>query len=105
MKFDWLGLVKVIAPIVIAQTVPHGDLVAPLVVHGIESAEGLKGAPGADKLAHARDLVNTGIAGINAAAGSQKIDPAAVSAAVESGISTTVDIAKLIHKQSLVIGG
>lgn len=97
MSINWLALVKALAPTIIAATVPHGDLLAPLVVQGITEAESAVGKSGAEKLAIAQKVVDTGIAGVNAAAGRQKIDPVAVHQIVAEGISTTVDIVNQVH--------
>lgn len=101
MKVNWLQLVKLLAGVIIPSVVPHGDLLAPLVVHGIEQAEAAQGKTGAEKLVIASDLVDTGIAGINAAAGTTKIDPAAIHALVQEGISTVVDTANIVKAKGL----
>lgn len=101
MKIDWLALVKALAPVVIAATVPHGDMLAQLVIQGITEAESAVGKSGPEKLAIAQSVVDTGIAGVNAAAGKQKIDPAAVHQIVAEGISTTVDIVNQVHTKAV----
>lgn len=91
----WLALIKLIAPIIISAKVPHGDTIAPLVVHGIEEAEALKVASGNGKLLHAENIVNIGIDAANTAGA--KIDKTAVNGALSSGISTVIQVANLIH--------
>ena len=95
---SWIDLIKALVPIIITAKVPHGDVIAPLVTHGITTAEEMVGASSSVKLDKAQDLVHTGIAGINAAAGTIKVDPTAVDQALASGISTVVNVANLIHK-------
>ncbi len=110
MSAKWLDLIKALAPTIIGATVPHGNLIAPIVAHGIEVAESLKSkpgeppVPGSVKLAKAQEIVDIGIAGVNAVKPGA-IDPVAVHSTLAEGISTVVDTAKLIHKQSLVLGG
>lgn len=99
----WLTLIKMLAPIIIATTVPHGEMLATLVAKGIEQAESFKGKTGKEKLVIAQSLVDTGIAGINAAKPGT-IDPTAVHSTVAEGISMVVNTANLLHKKSLVIG-
>lgn len=96
----FLSLVKLLAPMIIANLVPHGQEIAPFVSAGIEEAEALKakGASKAERLAHARALVNNGINGYNAAAGHEKINPAAVNAVIDEAISTTVNVANIIDR-------
>jgi hypothetical protein len=95
----WLGLLKLLGPAIIATVVPHGDLIAPLVVHGIEEAEKMKGATGSEKLERAKTLVGIGISGMNTAAGKELVNPVEVNTAINSGISTVVDVVNLVSKK------
>lgn len=95
---SWLDLVKQLAPIIIAAKVPHGDVIAPYVVTGIESAEALKNSKtGEEKLQHSIEITNTFVDGYNSVA-PNKLDKNAINATLGSGISTAVMIANLLHK-------
>lgn len=96
----WLELLKTIGPLVIASTVPGGQLLAPIVVGAIHSAEQLKGASGAEKKAHALELVEAGAAAANAVAGKVVVDPNAAVAAAASGIDTVVKTINAAHSGS-----
>jgi hypothetical protein len=95
----WLELVKVLAPTILT-VVPHADRIGPfvpLVLHGIEVAEGMKGATGADKKAAAIDLIATGLLGANAT-GTVKIDVEGVTTAASSAIDAIITAANGVHK-------
>lgn len=94
---NWLDLIKALAPIIIAAKVPHGSVIAPLVVNGISEAEAIKGSSGSEKLNHAVNLVNVGIDSYNAIS-PKPLDKDAINKTIGDGISTTVDVANLIHK-------
>jgi hypothetical protein len=92
----WLELLKVLGPVIIATTVPHGDLIAPAIVNAIAEAEQIKGATGPEKLAHVVAIAsNTAqiaqTSGVN-------INPAAVAAATVEAINTTVAVINIIHE-------
>lgn len=94
----WLSLIELILPIVLrAIKVPHADTISPLVVHGIQEAEAMKGQSGAEKLAYAVNIMNIGIDGANASGA--KIDKAAVNSVVSDGISTAVGVVNLINNK------
>jgi hypothetical protein len=90
----WLHLIEQLAPLVFMAT-PLAPLV-PFIVIGIREAEQLKGATGAEKLAHAVEITHATIAGVNAQAGKVVIDPVGADDALKHGISTAVDLAKLL---------
>lgn len=92
----WLDAIKTVAPIALSLIPGVPPVLIPLIVHGIETAEKLPGATGPQKKAYVIDLVNSGVAGTNAAAGKQVIDPVAVSTAVDEGIDTAVAVANAI---------
>lgn len=93
MKFSkWLNVVKLVAPIVLAN-VKGGDKIAaviPVITDGIAEAEQIKGASGADKKAHVLNVVQAGVAAANAT-GKVKLDPAEVQAIASGGIDTVVN--------------
>lgn len=94
---NWLSILKTVVTVVLPMIHPKLNAVAPLILQGITEAEQLKGASGQEKLQHVVDLVNTTVAGVNAATGKQIIDPVAVNATAASAISTAVDVTNLIH--------
>lgn len=69
----------------------------PLIMHGIQTAEGMKGATGAEKKAAALELVRTGLAGV-AAAGKHPLDEPSALAAVSHGIDATVAAINAVQK-------
>lgn len=96
MNSKWLDILKMVGPIVVAVTVPGGQLLAPIIVGAIESAEKLPGASGAEKKAHALELVKAGAAAANAVTGKVKIDPEQAVAVARSGIDTVVGAVNLV---------
>lgn len=91
MTFDigkFLHLVESIAPLTLALT-PLAPAV-PFIILGIQTAEKISGASGAQKLMLAQQIVNAGVAGANAQAGHTILDPVLVSEATASGISAVV---------------
>lgn len=90
----WLKIVETFAPMVLAFT-PAAPL-APFVAHGIQVAEGMRGADNGTKLATAIDLVNNGVAGANAQAGHQIIDPQIAQSLAGTAISTVVQVSKIL---------
>ena len=86
----WLDLLKAIGPAVVAAVVPGGPVLAPIIVSAIAEAEHIKGATGAEKKAHALNLVAAGAAGVNAVANKVVIDPSQAVAAAASGIDSVV---------------
>jgi hypothetical protein len=94
---NWLDLVKLIAPIVVAAVVPHGAVLGPLLASGISDAEQLAGATGVEKKAFVLSMVTDAVIGLNTAKGTEVLDPSAVSVAAGQAIDTTVSIVNLIH--------
>lgn len=92
---NWLHLVETIGPLVLAAT-PLAPIV-PFVIMGIQTAERIPGATGAQKLELAKQIVTTGIAATNAQAGHTEIDPALVDTAVTSGINAVVAATNVVH--------
>jgi len=95
---DWVGLVKMVVPIVLPFVNPKLAPVGPLVVQGITEAQQMKGASGPEKLAHATNLVTIGAATANAAAGKEVVDTNAVTNDASKAISVAVDITNMLHK-------
>lgn len=99
-KTKWLGFLKLIVPIVLPMINPKLAKVTPFVVHGMEVAEQLPGKTGPEKLAITNELVNTGIVGMNTAAGKEIVDPVEVNAALNQAVSTAVAIVNLATKNA-----
>lgn len=95
MNWGWLKLVGQIAPIALAAT-PMAPL-APYIAIGVQQAEQMEGATGAQKLAKAVEIAKTGIAAADAQAGRQIIDPAAADAAITAGVNAVVGTVNIIH--------
>ena len=93
----WLEIIRMIAPIIttIAVPGPGGAILGGLIAHGIETAETIKGATGGQKLAKAIELVNTGVAGVNAVH-PNLLDPTLVNNTAISVIDTIVQTANLV---------
>lgn len=93
---SWQDLVKLLAPIVVAATVPHGALLGPLLATGISDAEQLVGATGPEKKAHVLKLVVDGVLALNTAKGHDVLDPSAVSVAAGQAIDATITVVNYI---------
>lgn len=96
----WLGLVKQLAPLILAVT-PLAPIV-PWVVVGIQTAEGIEGATGAQKLEIAKAIVSVGVAATNAQVGKVILNPAEADTLVAAGISAVVAATNLVHKEVAV---
>lgn len=70
----------------------------PLIMHGIQTAEGMKGATGAEKKAAALELVRTGLTGVETATGKHPLDIPETAAAVENGIDAVVGMVNAVKK-------
>lgn len=98
----WLDLVKLIAPAIVAATVPGGPVIGGLIVHGIDEAEQIAGASGAEKKAHVLEIVRSGLEGANAglaAAGRPTLPATAILDAANKGIDTTIATVNLVHQK------
>lgn len=92
----WLKTVEKIVPTLLKLT-PLAPI-SQYVALGIQTAQQIKGATGAQKLELAKQIVSVGVAATNAQAGHQVVDPAEVDALVTSSINTVVAAANLAHK-------
>jgi len=97
---DFLSIVARVAPLTLALIPGVGAAVAPFVAMAIAQAEHIPGATGPQKLSAAVAITKQGIAGLNAAAGHEVIDPAVSDDALKHGISAAVDVANLIQKKA-----
>ncbi len=98
---NWLQLVEQLAPMVLVAT-PLAPL-APFIAIGIREAEGIKGATGQKKLEHAVAITKAAVTGVNAQAGKTVIDPVVADDALKHGISTVVDVVKIIQARQVVL--
>lgn len=105
-KSQWFDLLKMIVPTLVAAAVPGGVVLGPVVLKGMEDAENLKKANGADKKAHVIALVTDAVIGINTAHGDTVLDPATTVAAAGSAIDLTIAMLKLVeHAKPVPIAG
>lgn len=93
----WLTLAANLAPLILG-AIPglHAALI-PAIVAGIQDAEALPSASGADKKAHVLGLVNDAVAGINASTSKTTLDPTTTLTTASAAIDTTVGVINLIH--------
>jgi hypothetical protein len=96
-KSDWLKLVNLIVPIV-AAFVPGASRLAPYILTGIQEAEQLAVAKGAEKKAHALKVVDAGIATTNVLAKRVVLEPRYGVATAAAIIDTVVGVVNIIHK-------
>lgn len=92
----WLSLALNFAPFILIGIPGMPPALIPVIVHGIQEAEQLQGASGADKKAHVLSLVNDGITAVNAAQNKQVINPAVALPAVSAGIDATIGAANTV---------
>lgn len=97
MNWHWLSLIASQTGSVLSVIRGAAPLVG-IVTTAIQTAEALRGATGAQKLAHAQQLVVAGAAATNEIAGRTVIDPAVANIVAAEAISTIVDTANLIHQ-------
>lgn len=102
-KFDdflkFAALVTKTAPLLLS-LIPGGDKIQPYipkVVEGIQEAQQIPGATGADMKKHVITLVVKGIEEANLT-GKVKVNPSDVVPILDHGIDTVVETVKLIHK-------
>ncbi len=70
----------------------------PLVVHGIQTAEGINGATGAEKKARAVELVRVGLTGVETASGKHPLDIPEAATAVDHGIDAVVSMVNAVKR-------
>lgn len=94
-RSQWLNLIKLIVPQVVAVAVPGaGPVLAGVIVHGIEVAEN-SNQPGHTKLDIAKEEISTVATGVNAVKPGT-IDVHQLNDVVDAVISTSVDAANLV---------
>lgn len=94
---NWLRLVGQIAPLILLST-PLAPI-APWVSIGIQVAERIPGATGAQKLEIAKVIARVGVSAANAQAGKVIIDPVAADTMVTDGINAVVAATNIRHKE------
>lgn len=92
----WFRILKEIGPTVLAFT-PIAPLV-PAIIAGIELAEQIPGATGAQKKAIVQQIAKTAAEGANAQAGHVVIDAASIETVAGSAIDTVVGVVNIIHQ-------
>lgn len=92
-KKNWLDLVKVVVPMILAET-PAAPI-APFIAIGISAAEQIPGATGPQKLEVAKQLANIGVAAANAQAGKELINPSLVNETADNSIKTIISVMNL----------
>lgn len=106
MKFNlhkFIEIVSTVGPVVLA-TIPGGDKIAPMIpriVEGINAAEAIKGASGADKKRHVLNVVEQAI-GVANQTGKVSISAEEVKAITSQGIDTVVATVHVIEGAKVV---
>lgn len=95
-KTDWLKRALEMAPLILSLS-PLAPI-APAVAAGIVAAEKMKGATGAEKLAHVQELAHAAAEGANAAAGREVVSVVGIDQAAANAISTVVSVVNLAHR-------
>src|SRR5688500_8831634 len=94
----WADLIKLIVPAVIATANPKLGPLAGVIIAGINEAQNMTKAKGAQKLAHVENLAVMAAQGVNAGAQRVLVDPVLVQQTAGSIISAAVDAANLIAR-------
>lgn len=95
-KSEWFKGVLHMAPLILSLS-PLAPI-APAVAAGIVAAEQMKGATGAQKLAHVQELAHAAAEGANAAAGREVVSVVGIDDAAAHAISTVVAVVNLAHR-------
>lgn len=96
--------VKVVGPVVLSVIPGVPPVLGPVIIHAISEAENLKGATGAQKKAHALNLINDSLNAVNAVKGETVLDPQQIVPAVSQGIDaviTTVNAVQAAHAEDV----
>jgi hypothetical protein len=106
-KFDlekFIAAVQLFTPMVLSQ-VPGGQKIAalvPTVTGAIVDAEAIAGATGAEKKAHALNIIAAGVVAANAT-GKVQLDAAAIAGIADKGIDAVVGTVKVIQAAHAVV--
>lgn len=93
---DWSVFLKSLGPAILTAMNVTGTLI-PVVIDGMQHAQGMKGANGAQKKAHVLGLVGDAVGVLNMSGKVSTIDPTLAKAAASKGIDATVEALKAIH--------
>jgi hypothetical protein len=85
----WAKVLIGLAPVIL-EVAGVPPIISTVVIHGMEEAQSIKGATGAEKKAHVLALVADAVTVLNEAKGQVVLNPLLTLAAVESGIDTTI---------------
>jgi hypothetical protein len=99
---QFLDILKMVGPGVLAALVPGAAAFAPLIVTAINEAEQLVGATGPEKKAYALELVGVGVTAANAIAKKPLLDTDETKAAVSAGINAVVSTINIVQKAQTV---
>lgn len=99
-KRKWLGLLKMLAPIIVTTINPKLGPIAGNIVEGIEEAEHIGGASGKDKLQHVQNIGKILANQVNTAQGKEVINEDELDSAIEEVASTVVSVVNLVTKKS-----
>jgi len=97
----WFGLVKMLAPMILSTVNPRLAPIADKITYGIEEAEAIKGASGADKLKHVQNIALDAANSINAATGKETVDKASLNEAVQEGVDTVIAVLNVKKKSDV----
>lgn len=92
----WLYLLQMLGPAILNSFGVPAELTG-AIVDGVNEAEQLPGASGADKKQHVLSIVGDAIVAVNAAKGRQLLDPLRVQTLVSGAINTVVEAVDLVH--------
>lgn len=98
----WLDLAKILSSILIPFINPKLAPLAPVIANGINEAEAIPGASGADKLQHVVNIATSATQGINTVAGKTVVDPDHVTQTAAATVSAIVDVVNLVHDNQVV---
>ena len=93
---NWLDVLR-IAIVPVCLIIPGAAPLAPLIAGAILEAEQLPHAKGAEKKAHALNLVAVGVAAGNAVTHRQVIDPAEAVKTASQVIDASISVVNVIH--------
>lgn len=93
----WLETIGSIAPLVM-QFIPGCAPLAPYVSFGVQQAEKIPGASGAQKRDIAIAIAKAGVGATNALKGSTLIDPAISDETIGATVDAVVGITNIVHK-------
>lgn len=94
----WRDIVRIVVPVVLS-LIPAGrqyTALIPVIVNGIDEAEAIKGASGADKKQHVLNLVANAVDAINGAAGKTVLGATAAQVVAGNLIDAAVSVVNLV---------